>query len=122
MLFLKLLVLTLLYSNFSGDELLKIGFLAKHFAEHQSVNPHTGIIEFLSMHYWGKDLNDHDQQKDNQLPFKNVHSFRSVVLFHPPVRNFSTEVTCYTLPLDFYYLSESFPRFCPNKLLRPPRA
>jgi hypothetical protein len=30
------------------------------------------MLKFLSMHYWGQDINDNDGDRDMQLPFKNV--------------------------------------------------
>lgn len=53
-------------------ELLKMPFLGAHYLEHQHRNPKIGVMEFLSMHYWGTDLKDNDQQKDMKLPFKKI--------------------------------------------------
>lgn len=45
-----------------------------HFSEHRALNNEIGMFEFLSMHYLGNDLNDNDQDRDMQLPFKKVSS------------------------------------------------
>jgi hypothetical protein len=38
--------------------------------EHQQLDRSISILDFLSMHYWGQDINDNDQDRDMQLPFK----------------------------------------------------
>jgi hypothetical protein len=40
--------------------------------EHRERDNSIEMLEFLSMHYWGQDINDNDQDRDMQLPFKNV--------------------------------------------------
>lgn len=40
--------------------------------EHRERDNSIGMLEFLSMHYWGQDINDNDQDRDMQLPFKDV--------------------------------------------------
>jgi hypothetical protein len=40
--------------------------------EHKKLNKEIGFVDFLSMHYWGKDLNDNDHDRDMQLPFKKT--------------------------------------------------
>lgn len=60
--------------NGSLGELFKLPELMTHFSEHRTLNHNIGIFEFLSMHYLGNDLNDNDQDRDMQLPFKKVSS------------------------------------------------
>lgn len=43
-----------------------------HYMEHRERDNRIEMLEFLSMHYWGQDINDSDQDRDMQLPFKNV--------------------------------------------------
>lgn len=51
-------------------QLLKVPSLIQHFTEHKALNESISFIDFLSMHYWGDDLDDNDDEKDMQLPFK----------------------------------------------------
>ena len=64
-------------------QVYKIPLLLKHFAEHQSLNQEITFADFLSMHYLGKDLNDNDDDKDMQLPFKKVEAHTSNFIFVP---------------------------------------
>lgn len=57
----------------SLDQLLKLPVLFEHFQEHQERDPKVSLLEFLAMHYWGQDLDDNDNARDNQLPFKKVN-------------------------------------------------
>lgn len=58
--------------NSSIGELFKLPQLLSHFTEHKAADQSISIFDFVSMHYWGNDLNDSDQDKDMQLPFKKV--------------------------------------------------
>ena len=40
--------------------------------EHRERDSSIEMLKFLSMHYWGQDIDDNDQDRDMQLPFKNV--------------------------------------------------
>lgn len=51
-------------------QVLKVPSLIRHFTEHQALNPDISFFDFLGMHYWGEDLDDNDDDKDMQLPFK----------------------------------------------------
>ncbi len=51
-------------------QVLKVPSLIRHFTEHQALNHNISFVDFLAMHYWGDDLNDNDDEKDMQLPFK----------------------------------------------------
>lgn len=67
--------------NTSLDQFLKLPVLFEHFKEHQERDPKVGLLEFLSMHYWGQDLNDNDNARDMQLPYKKVNTTTHQVLF-----------------------------------------
>lgn len=41
--------------------------------EHKQRDSHVTILAFLSWHYWGKDLNDNDDDRDRQLPFRETN-------------------------------------------------
>jgi hypothetical protein len=69
-------------NSLSLQEFLKIPVLVAHYFEHQQRGPSITFIEYLSMHYGGKDINDNDQDRDMQLPFKKVDlSHASQTLF-----------------------------------------
>lgn len=53
------------YNQFS-----KLPLVAVHYFEHSHLDSGITFFQFLSMHYWGHDINDHDDEKDKQLPFK----------------------------------------------------
>jgi hypothetical protein len=57
--------------------------LINHFTEHQHLNPQMGLIDFMSMHYWGEDIKDNDYEKDMQLPFKKIDIQQTCFLFIP---------------------------------------
>lgn len=61
-----------LFNAAAFDQVFKLPVLIAHYLEHHQQDERIGFLDFLSMHYWGKDLNDNDQDRDNQLPFKSV--------------------------------------------------
>lgn len=118
---LYILLVVMVVGNTSFGQLCKINFLFRHFHEHQQRDNSISLIGFLRMHYWGKDLPDHDEEQDNQLPFKHVaHHLHFDV--YPPV------APALLLPPVLYYsIVYGWPRHCylpeasPHDLLRPPR-
>jgi hypothetical protein len=57
-------------STTSLSQLFKLPVLVAHYIEHQQLDRSISILDFLSMHYWGQDIDDNDQDRDMQLPFK----------------------------------------------------
>ena len=56
------------------EELARLPELISHFTLHQSEDPRTGIVKFLSQHY-GEDFALHQSAHDHSgLPGKNQHS------------------------------------------------
>lgn len=51
--------------------------LVAHYQEHKQRDLDITVLQFLSFHYWGEDLNDDDQEQDMKLPFKKVESYVS---------------------------------------------
>lgn len=68
------------------DQFLKLPVFFQHFAEHKQLDQKINLFDFLSMHYWGEDMNDQDNDRDMQLPFKKINAHSQQVLFMPPVR------------------------------------
>lgn len=80
---LYLLFIALVLSNTSFNEVFKLPALVTHYIEHHRLDNNVGIIRFLSMHYWGEDINDNDQDKDMQLPFKKADAYTGFQLAVP---------------------------------------
>lgn len=54
-----------------------------HYAQHVDRDSDLSLSDFLSMHYWGNDMNDNDEQQDKQLPFKSL-SASTILVFTQP--------------------------------------
>lgn len=71
-------ILLLLFVTISSTDVIqfmKLPTLTSHFFEHKANSRHLTFVDFLMMHYTGHDHNDQDQEKDMQLPFKDMHHF-----------------------------------------------
>ena len=107
----------------SLHQLFKIPFLVTHYTEHNRLNSEVSVIDFLSMHYWGTDLNDNDQDKDMQLPFKKASASAFFQLYFP-----LSKPTVEEQPLPAsgmpqpVFRQQSVPDPAFNSLFRPPRA
>lgn len=62
-----------------------------HFTEHQAANKSMDLFDFISMHYLGNDMNDNDQDKDMQLPFKKINTHFSFQIASIPHSALITE-------------------------------
>jgi hypothetical protein len=105
-------------------QVLKFPSLISHFTEHKALNQQISFIDFLSMHYWGDDLNDNDDEKDMQLPFKKIDIQQHSNFLYIPSENI------FTFKRTFWPVR---PSYGPDKpqghyntafgaLFRPPRA
>jgi hypothetical protein len=61
-----------LFHSTALTEIFKINILVQHFHEHQKNDENIGFTRFLIMHYLTDDLNDKDNDRDMQLPFKSA--------------------------------------------------
>ena len=108
-------------NSLSLNELFKIPVLISHFFEHQQRGTDISFIEYLSMHYWGEDINDNDQDRDMQLPFKKVDfSQGSLTLF---VQH-SAEFHAVSFPAERTYAIHASTHLISNhlgSLFKPPR-
>jgi hypothetical protein len=59
------------------NEILKINTLIEHFYETQKNDSTLTFYHFLVMHYVTDDLNDKDNDRDQQLPFKSADTHTS---------------------------------------------
>ncbi|CAG5016194.1 hypothetical protein DYBT9275_05495 [Dyadobacter sp. CECT 9275] len=69
-------------------QIFKIPSLVTHFVEHKALNQEISFMDFLSMHYWGEDINDNDDEKDMQLPFKKFEIQHTSLDFFPCISSF----------------------------------
>lgn len=123
----KRILLYILIFLFIGEstglsQLAKIPALCGHFQEHQALNPEIGFFSYLSMHYWGEDLNDDDDERDMQLPFKKHDVNTPAFLFVPANKIIVLKPTVWSVERDFC-LDRTVFYFNPaqGSLFRPPR-
>ena len=106
------------FNNFSRAPLMVI-----HYLDHAHRNHEINFSDFLSMHYWGKDIKDNDDQQDQQLPFKNFNpDIQSIsVLPNYCLFNSTNSTVFYTLRHFAYHTKNSLPSWTDMGLLRPPQ-
>ncbi|MGV3762044.1 hypothetical protein [Parapedobacter sp.] len=116
-----LLSVTLFNSNFVL-QLSKLPKLFEHYCEHNRRNPELSFVDFLSMHYWGKDANDKDEAKDRQLPFKGkvANSIHGDVMFTLPLMDLKSPVG-YQCALRSAHYVEAVTTMDIASLFRPPQ-
>lgn len=116
-----LLLLTVLFSITPMQQLLKTPLLFKHYFEHQQRDPGIQVMRFLSMHYFGEDQKDNDQEQDMQLPFKKMNHCQLNYDFHSPVN--AIKVVLPGCTNDYSLLPhQDLPDFFRGSLFKPPRA
>ena len=78
------LFIYLFYTTGFG-ELVKVNVLFEHFYETKKNDRAVSFYYFLVMHYITNDLNDKDNERDKQLPFKSTETFvsNSTILYTP---------------------------------------
>jgi hypothetical protein len=104
------------------DQLAKLPVLFQHFAEHQERDKSVSLMQFISMHYWGDDMNDNDDDRDMQLPFKKLDDHHSQIYFLPAIRIAVVNVLVQPLhPVTCFYNPGHIPDPALSSLFRPPR-
>lgn len=116
-----ILFILVVADHMSLSQLAKLPVLFEHYAEHQKRNGPITMMQFLSMHYWGKDIPDNDDDRDNQLPFKKVSAHIHFYFFNFP-RQYQLEHTVSFAKVK-YVLPEacSLPDQVTGSLFKPPR-
>jgi len=71
------------------NELFKLPAFCAHYLEHRSLDSSIDLLEFLSMHYFGNDLNDNDHDRDMELPFKKIDGHVSFQIVFAPAGKLS---------------------------------
>ncbi len=97
--------------------------LFSHFLEHHHLNSHIGFLDFLSMHYWGEDISDNDQDRDMQLPFKSSSQHCCPQITSVSVTVVSIEYQHFNLskPLQPVLEESFYINTAASSLFRPPR-
>lgn len=116
-----LVLLMLLVDNLSMGQVCKLPVLVKHLAEHQQRDNRVTFWDFMSMHYWGQDIDDDDQDTDMKLPFKNFSNTSVQPLFCPVSKVFTLRTVSYSHKNAFQPIKEQFlPDPILSSLFRPP--
>ena len=118
------LIFSILFLNNTPlHQLCKIPVLIQHYQEHRQLDENVDLLDFLSMHYWGNDLNDNDEDRDRQLPFKEFNAGTHLGLFLP-TQKFSiiTAEVFYPSVLFHVLRNEYLPDPSISSLFRPPKA
>ena len=103
-------------------QLCKLPVLIEHFQEHRQRDQNISLLDFFSMHYWGKHIDDGDEERDNQLPFKEFHKI-SVEQWSSPIKQLALKGPSYFYKTSFPITADSFlPDPGLSSLFRPPRA
>lgn len=92
-----------------------------HFLDHQKTNPFIHFSDFLSMHYLGKDLNDHDTDKDMKLPFKKITRTHYQMLFQNTEKQYSILNLLPVIDAYHCYDEEHLRAATISTLYRPPQ-
>lgn len=102
-------------------EVFKAPMLVSHYIDHVSRNPAISFVDFLSMHYWGKDIVDNDAKQDMKLPFKKIFYGHHHTLFcHVQIFEVAENRVPISDELCFFYLNEEISALS-GKPYRPPQ-
>ena len=121
--FLYILFLVVMLNDTSLNQFLKLPVLLAHFTEHLQQDSRIGFVQFLAMHYWGTDLNDNDDDRDAQLPYKKVdlHSIDHPIppIFKPAIEEHPDFSSVIVQPV---FNNDLLPQPALESLFRPPKA
>lgn len=81
--FLYILILLINFNNCFFGQLSKVPVLVQHYMEHQERSTGLPFTDFIAMHYLGQDIDDNDDDRDMQLPFKKVDPHSQHFVFIP---------------------------------------
>jgi hypothetical protein len=103
-------------------EAFKIPLLISHYFDHVSRNPNVGVMNFLSMHYWGKDIKDSDKDQDMKLPFKkSVHYNHQILFCNTQVNHLPNNDCVISNQASLFYRSKIID-LSVSQLYRPPQS
>ena len=118
-----LFLVAVLYQT-SFSQLLRVPMLVVHYIEHRDLNNTITFIDFLSMHYGGEDMNDDDDDRDKQLPFKSIDPVSVQLVAAPVTKTVVNENTfCFISSKKlFCFKNDHLPQPTVGVLFRPPKA
>lgn len=106
-----------------SNQLGKFPVLLEHFQEHKSLNKEVSLTDYLAMHYWGNDLNDDDDERDNALPFKSLDAKPAHCLYVQQIRQIGMRIATYTFSTSYpIYTDQDFNDPLVIGLFKPPCA
>jgi hypothetical protein len=118
-----IVLLVLVLYNTPLYQLCKIPLLVQHYQEHHEKNHSISFLDFLNMHYLGNDDDDHDDDIDRQLPFKEANAGAVHHLFTAAPRNFVIQKFDVERVVDYPVEDHSLlPTSHVAGLFRPPQA
>lgn len=118
-----MVLLAFALNNLSLAQFAKLPVLVEHFKEHKLRDAEITFIDFLAMHYWGKDIDDDDDSRDKQLPFKDQHIPYSFYNHYTPPNNIQISVPVVPIINTHPQLNQFFsPDAHLGALFRPPQA
>ncbi|WP_215235423.1 hypothetical protein [Dyadobacter linearis] len=100
-LILHIMLTILILDTTSLYQVFKAPTLFRHYIEHKALNQNISFMDFLSMHYWGDDMDDNDDEKDMQLPFKKFEIQHTSFLFVPFSNSFTFKNTYWPIKPDY---------------------
>ncbi len=122
--FIRFVIVFTMLNMVTLDQFAKLPLFFTHFIEHSKKDHSITLTDFLRMHYTGKDINDNDDEKDKQLPFKNINA-QSIQHQYMPVARFEFEPlkTAYFPPKEVKMSGhrEYILQGASTDLFRPPR-
>ncbi len=105
----------------SLNQLVKLPILYAHFIEHNNLDPNVDFLTYIVRHYIGDDFNDHDDDRDMQLPFKKFEH-QNLTFIYTLTNKVVPHNQCWDLRQAF---AEERPKVyfdpAPAGLFRPPR-
>ena len=107
----------------SFNQFSKLPLLVAHYIDHWELDHSIGLGTFLDMHYLGHDINDHDDKKDKELPFKSF-TLNSFQVFTLPAceMNFVIHPQFAPASIKRFIRGDQFvPTQVISNLFRPPR-
>lgn len=115
------ILIPLFLLNNSIGELFKLPDFFAHYSEHRQEDKSLGLFEFVDMHYGGTDLNEQDNERDAQLPFKNTEAPSSYDLLLLSYREaVVTSPDCNSEQREQHYVSAFLPDNVSARLIKPP--
>lgn len=118
-----LLLLFITISATDAIQFMKLPTLTSHYLEHKADSSHLSFVDFLMMHYASHDDNDDDQDKDMQLPFKDMHqSFQTMHIWSVQPANNPFDLIIYSQRSAFMIADEDleYSHFTPS-IWQPPK-